>query len=359
MPADGRRSRPASRWSYRLGRVAGIEVRVHASFLVLVALVGLAALSPSGPAVVATVGWLAAVFGCVLLHELAHSLVARTRGIGVRDIELLPIGGVSQLERLPDNPRDEFAIAIVGPLTSIGLAIVAAGVATVLHIGVWPPDLIGGGFVARFLWFNLLVGFFNLLPAFPLDGGRVLRALLERHMDLGRATRISARLGRWLAIVMILIGLYSNIWLVVIGVFVFLGSAAEEAATVLHERLKAVRVADVMVGEPLVLQATMPAAQAKRLLRHTAQREFPVVRADDCYIGMVEAAAIEQASDEVTVGYLAVPVTPVGPDDPVEATELLESGEAAVPVVGVAHVIGIVRADDVRRVATQVRPSDR
>lgn len=217
---DGR-----SRWSLRIATVAGIEIRVHVSFVALVALVALAATDPAGPGLAASLGWVVAVFACVVVHELAHSLVARSLGIGVHEIELLPIGGVSKLERIPDSPRDELKIAVVGPLASIVLGVGFAVAVIGAGGSVWPPSLVDGSFAARLAWFNLLVGGFNLLPALPMDGGRVLRALLERRSSPVTATARAARISRHIAVGMIVVGVLVNFWLLVIGVFVCSGLA--------------------------------------------------------------------------------------------------------------------------------------
>lgn len=244
-PASDSATHGTFRASFPVGRIAGIEVRVHVTFVLLVGLLVLSAGDRTG-GVARMLVWLGVVFGSVLVHELAHSLVGRRRGGSVRAIVLLPIGGVSQLERVPETPQAEFAVAVVGPLTSLGLAAVAGGLALAMggSIGDWSVD--AGPFLGQVAAINLMLGLFNLLPAFPLDGGRVLRSLLERRMDDERATRLAATLGRGLGAAMIGFGLFSNLWLVFIGVFVLFGAAAEEATAVVHIRLRGVRVGQVM-----------------------------------------------------------------------------------------------------------------
>ena len=256
-PLDGEHRGAAahSRWSLPLGRIGGIEVRVHASFSVLVALVLLTSGQVEGGAPAALL-WLALIFACVLVHELAHCAVARRRGVAVSEILLLPIGGLSRMERLPEVARDEFAIAVVGPLSSFGLALLAGLAAVSRGDELLPPTLVVGAMPTRLFWFNLLLGAFNLLPAFPLDGGRVLRALLETRLDLEQATHQAARLGRLVAVLLVVVGVLVNLWLILIGVFVYLGAAAEEAATVLHVRLAGRRVADLMHPAPPQLAGT-------------------------------------------------------------------------------------------------------
>lgn len=214
------------RGSLALGRVAGVPLRVHWSFAFLVALVVVTAGSTA--ALVAELVWVVAVFASVVVHEVAHCVVARHRGAVVVDILLLPIGGLSEFDRLPDAPADELAVAAVGPLTSLGLGAGLAVLAVVAGSRMWPPTLFAGAWLARLAWLNVLLGLFNLLPALPMDGGRVLRAALARRRPRPQATELAVRLARLLAIGMVVVGLAVNLWLVLIGVFVFLGAGAEE-----------------------------------------------------------------------------------------------------------------------------------
>ena len=220
----------STRSSIRVVRIGGIDIRMHWTFLVLVVLVVWVNMSSGASTVGVGLLWISAVFASVLVHEYAHCVVARHRGAVVEDILLLPIGGVSQLKKMPERPADEFAIAIVGPLTSLGLAALAVvgGVAFGAHL--WPPTLFAGSWFARLAWLNAMLGGFNLLPALPMDGGRVARALLERRHDRLTATRQAARIARVLAVVMIVGGIFYDFWLVLIGFFVYLGATAEEQA---------------------------------------------------------------------------------------------------------------------------------
>ena len=194
--------------------------------------------------------WLVILFTSVVVHELAHSLVARRRGGEVHEILLFPLGGISKMESLPETPGDELAIAAAGPLTSLALGAGALLLALAAGATVMPVDLIGGAWLARVGWMNLLLGVFNLLPAFPLDGGRVLRAVLERRHDLLRATRTATRIGHGLAAVLIVGGVFFDVWLALIGVFVYLGASAEEAGTIVHVRLRGHRVRELVVRAP-------------------------------------------------------------------------------------------------------------
>ena len=216
--------------SPRIGRLAGVDIRVHWTFSFLVVLVAWAAASSGVGAVVGALVWVAAVFASVLVHELAHCVVARRRGAVVEDILLLPLGGLSQLSRMPEAPADEFAIAVVGPLTSLALGAGFAVLGAAAGAPLWPPTLFGGSWLARLTWLNVLLGGFNVLPALPMDGGRLLRAGLARRLGRRDATRVAATVARVLAFVMIVAGLTYDIWLGLFGAFVLLGAGAEEAA---------------------------------------------------------------------------------------------------------------------------------
>ncbi|MBK5289665.1 MAG: site-2 protease family protein [Acidimicrobiia bacterium] len=242
-PATNRRG---SWTSFPIARVAGIEVRVHLSFLVLVALFAAAAPEPGVANALLSVTWLLVIFACVIVHEFAHSLVARTRGVDVHEILLLPLGGVSKMERLPERPRDEFAIAIVGPLASFAIAAMAGALCIVTGHSLVPVDLIDGAWLARITWLNLILGAFNLIPAFPLDGGRVFRSLLERNQTLEAATRTATRVGHAFAVALMVIGFFFDLWLMLIGAFIYFGASAEQAATIVHIRLEGHHVADAM-----------------------------------------------------------------------------------------------------------------
>ncbi len=285
-------TRRRTRFSVRLGTVAGIDIRVHASFLLLFGLVALASTTPEGPGVVAGLAWLVALFACVVFHELAHSLVAQHHGITVTEIDLLPIGGVSQMARLPDDPKVELRIAAAGPAASAALALVFALVALATGAALWPPDLYRGEILARLAWVNLMLAAFNLLPALPLDGGRVFRALLEQHSDRRRATEVAARVARVLALVMIGTGVLVNVWLVLIGAFVYLGSRAEEAAAEVHEKVKDLTVREVMLTSPPILRARTPVDAVP--LGPTDW--YPVIAENRAYIGLVDARTLRQAA---------------------------------------------------------------
>jgi len=289
------------------------------------------------------------------VHELAHSLVAIRHGIPIVEIELLPIGGVSKMERNPEDPAVELRIAIAGPAASVALSTFFASAALLARAPMWPPTLYGGAFLARLAWVNLLLAAFNLIPALPLDGGRVLRAFLEERTDRQHATQVAARAGRMFGSAMIAFGLFFDIWLVLIGVFVYFGSWAEESAVVAHELLKGLVVRDVMIRDPLVVRDTMPTSEASEDLWHSAQRDVPVIDGSSSYIGLVTAETLLRAPDGSIVAEVANTHAPVlAPDDPLETSGLLSGDVPAAAVVDAGHVVGLARAQDAALVTREL-----
>jgi Zn-dependent protease len=216
------------RGSIRVARLFGIDIRVHWTFLLLIAVVALS--SSDRSQFWMNLLWIVAVFGSVLVHEFSHCFVARRRGAVVEDILLTPIGGMSEMQQIPRAPSDEATIAVVGPLTSVALGLVIAGVGVLAGARLWPPTLFADSWFSRLAWLNLALGGFNLLPALPMDGGRVFRALLARHHDRRSATLIAGRVARVLALAMAVVGILYDYWLVIIAIFVWLGARSEEYA---------------------------------------------------------------------------------------------------------------------------------
>ena len=335
------------RFSARVGSLAGIDIRIHGSFLVLLALVAFASTAPDGPGPVSALLWLVALFGCVTLHELAHSVVARRHDIPIVEIELLPIGGISKMARMPEDPAVELRIAAAGPLMSLALAAVFAAGAALSGASLWPPTLYDGDILVRLAWVNLLLAGFNLLPALPLDGGRVFRAALEERWDRERATHVAVRVSRVFAVLMMVAGVFLNVWLLLIGAFVYFGSVAEEAAAEAHARIKDLRVRAVMHHDPMALPAEASAAEVMAALGPRSHGVFPVVTGQETYVGLVTEAQLARARVGARVGEVADTGAPVlAPDDLVEVSGLLAGGVDAAAVVQDGRVVGLARAAD-------------
>lgn len=270
------------KWSWYVGRVAGIDLRVHATFLILLAYAAYRSYLPRS-------SWLDAVgamvfmvlfFGVVVLHELGHCLTARRYGIATFDITLLPIGGVARLERLPDHPRQELVIALAGPAVNVVLGLALYAVLRTPHPGGWVGGmrLVGGDLLVNLFYANALMAGFNLLPAFPMDGGRVLRALLAWRGDYARATERAATLGQALAWACGSVALFKqNWWLLMIAVFVVLGAEAEADFVRTRALLAPGRVGDLMIREFRCLAPQEPLSRAAAWAAAGFQQDFPVV----------------------------------------------------------------------------------
>jgi Zn-dependent protease/CBS domain-containing protein len=267
-------------WSITIARIAGTEIRIHLTFLILLAWIGLAEYFSGGTAAaVDGVVFIIAIFACVVLHELGHALAARRYGISTPDITLLPIGGLARLSRIPEKPAEEIVIAIAGPLVNVAIAAILLvlgahlDLATVADIQKSAP-----GFLTRLAAVNLWLVLFNLIPAFPMDGGRVLRALLAFRLGRRKATDIAARIGQGLAFAFGFWGLMSgNVFLVFIAIFVYLAAAGEAGDVDMREAARRVPVERVMVRDFETLGPNATVDDAAEALLRTTQHEFPVV----------------------------------------------------------------------------------
>ena len=268
------------RWALRLGNLYGIAIRLHVTFLLLLGFLFLMATLAGGwRSGVRSLLLLVLVFVCVLLHELAHSYVSVRYGLRVRSITLLPIGGLALLEDLPREPRQEIHIALAGPAANFVLALwLGVLLAVVEPSRPFLPVLSGEALLASLFWSNLYIGLFNLIPAYPLDGGRVLRAWLSGRMDYVEATRRAVAVGQFFALLFILGGLVlREPWLVVVGLFVFWAALAEEKVAVLQSAMERIYLEEVMLTEFHSLAPGDSLFDALERALHSLQNDFPVV----------------------------------------------------------------------------------
>jgi Zn-dependent protease/CBS domain-containing protein len=288
-------------WSFPAGRLFGVDIRIHVTFLFLLGFVWFSeslSMGVSGPGRgVALVG---IIFGCVVLHELAHAVVAQHSGIKVRSIVLLPIGGITLMEdasRTRPDPARDIRIAVAGPLLNLFIAAIAGALilAFAPQVKLWAQPFVHANNLPRSLfWGNLFLGAFNLLPAYPMDGGRILRALLAERMDYVHATRRAVTIGQVFAMLLMMIGLVWNVWLVLVGFFLFLGAQMEDRSVVFQSVLETVRMEEVMLTQFAILSPADTLEDALSKAVHTLQDDFPVVRGMEM-VGVINKARIVEA----------------------------------------------------------------
>lgn len=344
------------KWSWKIGTLAGIELRIHVTFLLLLGWV--AAVHWMGgrslDAALNGMVFILALFGCVLLHELGHSLAARRYGIPTRDITLLPIGGVARLERMPEKPAQELWVALAGPAVNVLIAATLFVWLTVTHA--WAPfstlTVATGPFFERLLFANVWLVLFNLIPAFPMDGGRVLRALLASRVEYAKATQIAAGVGQAFALALGLIGLFGNPMLLFIALFVWIGASQEAGATQMKAAISGTPVRAAMLTDFRCLETGDTLADAVRLVLRGSQQDFPVLE-ERRVAGILTRADLLVALAEHGAGH---PVAAVMRRDfftahPAEMLELAfqrlqECGCHTMPVVDQGRLAGLFTMDN-------------
>jgi stage IV sporulation protein FB len=335
-------------WSVNIGSIAGTAIRIHVTFILLLAFFFLAGLA-SGTVLdaVKTVVFVVLLFTCVLAHEFGHIFTARAFGVETPDVTLLPIGGVARLARIPEKPGQELLIAIAGPLVNVAIAAVLLAVApihmdTALFAAMQNPK---ASMIDQLAAANLFLATFNMIPAFPMDGGRVLRALLAIKLGHVRATEIAASIGQWTAFALGFIGLMSgNYMLIFIALFVYLAAGAEAQVVSLRAMSRDVPVTAAMVTQFATLTGSEHIDAAVQTLLQTSQTDFPVVDDNHRLIGIVGRAEIIKALRQLGP---TAPVSDVMVKDipTVERNHKLEEAfrllqENAVPAVGVVDYAG-------------------
>jgi stage IV sporulation protein FB len=266
------------RWSFKLARIAGNDVCIHVTFFLLLAFIGLSAYATGGvTGAVQGVVFVSLVFLCVLLHEFGHALAARRYGIRTPDITLLPIGGVARLERMPEKPSQELVVAIAGPLVNVAIVIILLPFVSaqidprvIQHVGV--------GLLTKLFVANMVLVIFNMIPAFPMDGGRVLRAFLAMRMDYAKATHIAATIGQSLAFAGGLYGLLNGQpMLVLVAIFIYFGAQNEAAFAQMKSASANLRLQSAMVTRFSTLPMDATLNDAVEVLLGTSQHDFPVL----------------------------------------------------------------------------------
>jgi len=353
-------------WSIPVGRLFGIEIRIHLTFLfLLVFLWSTAAATQDATAALRVLGLVGIIFCSVVLHELGHALVARGSGIPAKGIILLPIGGITILDEahaIPDPInawKRDIRIAVAGPLVNLFIA----GLSALVLFAAIPgfsltvrPLLDPRALLRSIVWANLYLGLFNLLPAYPMDGGRALRAVFSRRVDMVRATQRAVRIGHVFSILMIMVGMlissraetrWDGYWLMMVGFFLFAGAQLEERSAVFQSVLQSVRLEEVMLTDFATLSPADTLEDALEKAVHTLQDDFPVVRGSDM-VGVVSRQKLLEALRAEGNGYVQAVMNRIF--DVAAKQESLASAFrklsarnlSIIPIVDNQHLVGIV-----------------
>lgn len=345
-------------WSFKLGKIFGITFRIHVTFLFLLFFIFIAGLSRRGPEqAMMGVFFISAIFACVLIHEIGHSIIARRFGVEAKSITLLPIGGVASMEEIPEKPGQEIAISVVGPFINL----VIAGI-LYLFIGTWSGIIItilypasAHELFSMLIGVNIMLAIFNLIPAFPMDGGRILRGILALKMNFVQATSAAVFIGQGFSMLFIFYGLFFNWWLSLIGIFLFIGAGGEKQHVMLKTILHRVLANEVMATDFHSLRPDEPLSRALEYIYHGCQQDFPVV-GDKGIQGVLTRMGILSVIHDKGV---QVPVSEVmdrnfnfvDPQTPLDDVyhHLLSSNKTTMPVLENNQLKGMLSLDGISR----------
>jgi len=344
------------KWSFKIARIAGIDVKIHSTFLLLVAWIGFSywISQKSIIAVLNGIIFILLLFLFVILHEFGHALAARKYGIATKDITLLPIGGVARIEKMPKEPRQELQVALAGPLVNFILAFllyswlfISNGFPNISQL-----SLTGGSLLERLAFVNLSLFLFNLIPAFPMDGGRVLRAILATKMDYARATQTAATFGQGFALIFGIIGLFSNPFFLFIALFVWIGAGQESSSVQIKESIGGIPVRQAMVTNFQTLSPVQRISEAVTAILSGYQQDFPVLNGSEM-VGILTRPAIMQAiaREGTTVNIASVmerSFVSVNSDEMLDVVmgKLQTCGCTSVPVFEHGALIGLITMEN-------------
>jgi Zn-dependent protease/predicted transcriptional regulator len=359
------------RWSLNIGKIFGINFRIHITFFFLLFFIFISVLTQRGlPKALLAVLFICAVFGCVLIHEIGHSLIASRFGKEARSIILLPIGGMATMEEMPEKPAQEIIMSLIGPFINLAIALLLY-----LLVGSWTgigvPDLYPDSlktFLAGLIGVNVMLAVFNLVPAFPMDGGRVLRAILAIKLDYVKATSAAVFVGQAIAMFLIFFGIFFNWWLALIGLFLYIGAGSERQHVILRSFLHQVPVSEAMTTEFRSLRVDEPLSRALEHFYHGPQEDFPVM-GDYGIEGILTrdrilASIHEKGLDVPVSDVMDRSFASVGSQTPLDEAykKLLSNRKTAMAVVDAGQVKGMVSLDGISRffmIKTALKGTDR
>lgn len=346
------------KWQWKLGRFAGIDVYVHATFLLLIGWVGYSHWleHQNWGAVLNGILFILAIFLCVVLHEYGHALTARKYGIKTRDITLYPIGGVARLERMPDKPIEELWVALMGPAVNV---VIAALLFAYLYFSrnLVPMNeltIASGSFLGRLMAVNIWLVLFNLIPAFPMDGGRVLRAILAMRMDYVRATQIAANIGQGLAFLLGFVGLFSNPFLLFIAFFVWIGASQEASMVQMRNSVSGIPVTRALLTDFKTLSPSDNLSQVVALILAGSQHDFPVLDANGKVAGILDydsfmRALTQHGQSAPVMDFVRRDLPAVDSHEMIEMalTRLQEANSKTLPVMHAGRFVGLITLENI------------
>ncbi|WP_286241972.1 CBS domain-containing protein [Methanobacterium ferruginis] len=341
------------KYSFKIFSVFGIPVELHISFLLLMLLIYTVAILNLAPGVDLTAALLITLlFVTVVLHELAHSYVAQKYGIKIDRIILLPIGGVSAMEELPEDPGEELRISIAGPLVNFVIAMICYGIYfAFIGFGSYPYIF---EFLNNFALVNLILGVFNLIPAYPMDGGRVLRAILAGRMSYLQATETAASIGKFLAIFMAVVGIFWNFFLILIALFIYIGADAEYKEIMISTILEGVKVGEIMTQKVKTVTGETTVEEVMKIMFKNKHMGYPVFEGNKL-AGIITFNDISQAKhgDEkkTITKFMTRDLVTTSPDEPLTdtMTKLNKTGVGRLPVMENGELVGIISRTDIVR----------
>jgi Zn-dependent protease/predicted transcriptional regulator len=346
------------KWQWKLGRFAGIDVFVHATFLLLIGWVGFSHWTEhqSWAKVAEGILFILALFACVVLHEYGHALTARKYGIKTRDITLYPIGGVARLERMPEKPIEELWVALMGPAVNV---VIAAGLFAYLFfsqslVPLNELTIASGSFIERLMTVNISLVLFNLIPAFPMDGGRVLRAILAMRMEYVRATQVAANIGQGMALLFGFLGLFGNPTLLFIAFFVWIGASQEASAVQVKNSVSGIPITRAMLTDFKTLSPRDNLSQVVALIIAGSQHDFPVVDANGKVAGILDRdsfmlALTQHGQSAPVMDFIRRDLPEVDSYEMIEMVlmRLQESGSKTLPVTHGGQLVGIITMENI------------
>ena len=343
--------------SINLGKIFGIDLKISITFLFLLLWVALSSLLNGASLGVALTEllFIIALFVLVILHELGHALTAKRFGINTQDITLLPIGGLARLEKMPEDPKQEFLVAIAGPMVNLfigGLLFLG-----LLITGFFSQPL-SLGLIDQNLWMRLLTAnitlfLFNLIPAFPMDGGRVLRSLLSLRMDPVKATSIAANIGKGAALLIGILGFFFNPWLVLTAIFIWVGANSEASAARVQASIKGLQIQDAMMTKFFQVEGKQPLESVLQLSIQTGQHYIPVT-SNGHFLGIIQRGDLLNALQRLgnrAPAYAAIGIEPEGLSPTASLKDALPSLQTnrVQPVIEDGQLIGLITLESIQQ----------